>query len=151
MSSHEDKLAPLESMSQAELREAWERHFRTAAPPSMSRELLRQAVGYKMQEQEAGGLGRRLALLIKGLEGRKIAPTGSARSLSAPLLRPGAKLLREWQGKVHEALALEDGQFAYGGRTYRSLSEIAKAITGAHWSGPRFFGFACPPQTPRPW
>lgn len=56
------------------------------------------------------------------------------------MLKPGTKLVREWQGKVHEVLALEDGQFAYGGKTYPSLTVIAREITGTHQSGPRFFG-----------
>jgi hypothetical protein len=58
----------------------------------------------------------------------------------SPVFKPGTKLIREWQGKIHEVLALEDGQFAWAGKTCRSLTVIARQITGAHWSGPRFFG-----------
>ena len=54
-------------------------------------------------------------------------------------LKPGARLIREWGGRTHTVTVTEDG-FEYGGRSYSSLTTIAKAITGAHWSGPRFFG-----------
>ena len=55
-------------------------------------------------------------------------------------LKYGTKLIREWQGQVHEVMALEDGHFAYAGNSYQSLSVIAGKITGPHWSGPRYFG-----------
>ena len=106
----------------------------------MSPELLRRAIGYKMQEVELGGLNRRAQLRLSSL--RSISGNGKAanRERVIPALKSGTKLLREWQGKVHEVLALDDGQFAYSGKTFRSLTIIAQQITGAHWSGPRFFG-----------
>ena len=67
-------------------------------------------------------------------------PIFSDASNLVPAPRSGTKLIREWQGMVHEVLALEDGQFAYGGKTYRSLTMIARQITGTNQSGPRFFG-----------
>ena len=59
---------------------------------------------------------------------------------TTPLPKSGTKFIREWQGTVHEVLTLEDGRFAYRGKTYTSLTLIAKLITGTHQSGPRFFG-----------
>ncbi len=142
MSGVTKSLIQLETMNLGELREAWAQLYRCTTPPAMSRELLRQAVGYKMQEQTSGGLSRRLTLRIRALEGRSSKTDASRQPSAAPTLKPGAKLLREWQGRVHEVLALDTGQFAYDGRSYRSLSEIAREITGAHWSGPRFFGLS---------
>ena len=132
-------LARLAQMDLDALREAWKTHIGSAAPSSMSRELLRLALGYRMQEQALGGLSRRAALRLKALDS---ARAGNRPSSPVPQLKPGSKLIREWQGKVHEVLSLEDGTFAYRGRTWRSLSEIACAITGVRWSGPRFFGLA---------
>lgn len=140
MSGVTESVVQLETMNLGELRDAWAQTYRCTAPPAMSRELLRQAVGYKVQEQASGGLSRRLTLRIKAIEGLPSKTDASRQSSAAPTLKPGAKLLREWQGRVHEVLALDTGQFAYGGCCYRSLSEIAREITGAHWSGPRFFG-----------
>ena len=118
------------------LREEWERLSGDEAPSAMSKELLRLAVAYRRQEQEFGGLSRRTSIRLRALRnGGKANVRGEALPL-----KPGVKLLREWQGKAHEVLALEDGRFAYGGKVWRSLSEIAREITGVRWSGPRFFG-----------
>jgi hypothetical protein len=91
-----------------------------------------------MQELAYGGLSkatfRRLIALTKelGTNGVIAADPGSR-------VRPGARLIREWRGRTHTVVVTEDG-FEYAGKTYSSLSKIAQAITGAHWSGPRFFG-----------
>ena len=120
------------------LREEWKRLSDDEAPPAMSKELLRLAIAYRRQEQEFGGLSRRTSIRLRALRNSgkaTVHPSGE------PLpLKPGVKLLREWQGKVHEVLALEDGRLAYAGKVWRSLSEIAREITGVRWSGPRFFG-----------
>ena len=134
------KLRELENFDLPDLRETWQQYYGTAAPASMSRELLRLAVGYKMQEEMSGGLSRRTLLqlsTIMTVSGTKGLSDVSGR---VPAPRSGTKLIREWQGQVHEVLILEDGQFAYGGKTYRSLTMIARQITGTHQSGPRFFG-----------
>jgi len=91
-----------------------------------------------MQELAYGGLSkatqRKLIALIKELE-----TNGSIVSDPNPRIRPGARLVREWRGRTHTVVVTEEG-FEYVGKTYSSLSKIAQAITGAHWSGPRFFG-----------
>ena len=69
---------------------------------------------------------------------------GSIEPDDGPNLRPGARLVREWRGRTHTIQVTEDG-FEYDGKPYSSLSKIAHAITGAHWSGPRFFGLNRPP------
>ena len=138
MSKAEELLAGLTGMDLKSLRDEWKRLSDDEAPPAMSKELLRLAIAYRRQEQEFGGLSRRTSIRLKALRnGRRgsVYLTGAASPL-----KPGTKLLREWQGKAHEVLALEDGRFAYAGKVWRSLSEIAREITGVRWSGPRFFG-----------
>lgn len=112
----------------------------------MSRELLRLAIGYKLQEQVFGGLSRRTQL---GLAAFKTG-TKAGRASTAQVPKSGTKFIREWQGTVHEVLTLEDGKFAYRGKTYKSLTLIAKLITGTHQSGPRFFGLRKPANTKVP-
>jgi hypothetical protein len=93
-----------------------------------------RGIAYKIQERAYGGRNAVLKRRLRGLAaGNDVV--GSAETL----LRPGARLIREWRGTTHSVTVLEDG-FDYDGKRYRSLSRIAKAITGAHWSGPRFFG-----------
>jgi Protein of unknown function (DUF2924)/Recombinase len=111
-----------------------------AAPgfAAVSRDLLVLGVTYRLQEIEHGGLGkatlRKLRTLAKTL--RATGRVGPTPSLS---LKPGARLVREWRGHTHTVSVTEDG-FEYAGTNYPSLTKIARKITGAHWSGPRFFG-----------
>src|SRR4029077_15026624 len=111
---------------------------RCAELPRISRDLLVLALGDRLQEIEHGGLGkatrRKLQTMAKAL--RTTGRVGPAPGLS---LKPGARLVREWRGRTHTVTVTEDG-FEYAGTSYLSLTTIAKKITGAHWSGPRFFG-----------
>lgn len=142
MSEVAARLESLGGMSLAVLREEWRGHSGCDAPSSISRELLQWAIGFRMQEEVFGGLNRQTLYRLKALQSD--IRTGKTRARKtmrrSPALKPGTKLIRGWQGKVHEVLALEDGQFAWAGKTCRSLTVIARHITGAHWSGPRFFG-----------
>ena len=120
-----------------ELRREWRRLY-NSDPPRVSRDLLILGIAYRQQEIEHGGLGkatlRKLGTLAKTL--RTTGRVGPTPSLT---LKPGARLVREWRGRTHTVTVTEDG-FEYGGESYPSLTKIAKKITGAHWSGPRFFG-----------
>ncbi len=96
------------------------------------------ALAYRLQEKAFGGLRKsirreliRLAAEFQSTGSISVAPTAS--------IKPGTKLIREWRGRIHEIEVLTDG-FAWSGRRYRTLSEIARTITGTRWSGPRFFG-----------
>lgn len=104
----------------------------------MSRPLLVRAVAYEMQAKVYGGLKaateRRLSLIAHGKE-----DSDRGNCNTAAKLRPGARLVREWNGTTHTVEVVEGG-YLWSGNRYRSLSAIARAITGAHWSGPRFFG-----------
>ena len=121
-----------------ELRQRWVKLYGMAPSQRISRELLIRAVAYRMQEEAHGGLGkscrRQLVRIAESLgEGGSIDVTQS-RSF-----KPGTKLIREWKGKVHEVV-IAGGTYIWAGQHYRSLSQIARAITGTRWSGPRFFG-----------
>jgi hypothetical protein len=133
----ERELDRIRSLDLKELRREWRRLYQSD-PPKISRDLLVLALGYRLQEIEHGGLGkstrRKLETIAKAL--RTTGRVGPMPSLS---LKPGARLVREWHGRTHTVTVTEDG-FEYAGTTYPSLSKIAKKITGAHWSGPRFFG-----------
>jgi len=119
------------------LRSEWRRLFRRDAP-RVSRDQMIRVIAYRIQENAFGGLPnaveRRLAKLTGTFksEGRIVAP-------SPPKVKPGARLIREWHGRTH-VVCVVDGGFEYEGKTYPSLTAIAVEITGAHWSGPRFFG-----------
>jgi hypothetical protein len=137
----EGEIDRLRSLALQELRGEWRRLYH-AEPPQMSRDLLVLGLGYRLQEIDQGGLGkatcRKLRTIAKNL--RKIGRVGPTLSLT---LKPGARLVREWRGRTHTITATEDG-FEYAGTSYPSLTKIAKKITGAHWSGPRFFGLLSP-------
>lgn len=133
----ERELDRLRSLGVDDLRREWRRLYHGDAP-RISRDLLVLAVGYRVQEIEHGGLGkatrRKLQTIARAL--RTTGRIGPTPNLS---LKPGARLIREWHGRTHSVTVTEDG-FEYAGTRYPSLSKIAKKITGAHWSGPRFFG-----------
>jgi hypothetical protein len=133
----ERELDRIRSLGLEELRGEWRRLYRSE-PPRISRDLLVLALGYRVQEIEHGGLGkstrRKLQTIAKALR-----TTGRIGPISGLSLKPGARLVREWHGRTHTVTVTEDG-FEYAGTSYPSLTKIAKKITDAHWSGPRFFG-----------
>jgi hypothetical protein len=133
----ERELDRIRSLDVGDLRLEWRRLYH-GEPPKISRDLLVLAVGYRIQELEHGGLGkstrRKLQTIAKTL--RTTGRVGPTPGLS---FKPGARLVREWHGRTHNVTVTEDG-FEYAGTIYQSLTKIAKKITGAHWSGPRFFG-----------
>ncbi len=132
------RLQALERMDYAALRSEWRRLYRAPAPKRVARNLLMLGVAWKIQEQAYGGLSaatkRRLADLAKTME-----RDGDVTRNRVAKLKPGAKLVREWRGKTHTVTVIDEG-FEWKGRHWRSLSAIAREITGVRWSGPRFFG-----------
>jgi hypothetical protein len=133
----EDEIDRLRSLALDGLRGEWRRLYH-CEPPQFSRDLLVLGLGYRIQEIDQGGLGkatrRKLQTISKNL--RKAGRVGPTPSLA---LKPGARLVREWRGRAHTVTVTDDG-FEYAGTSYPSLTKIAKKITGAHWSGPRYFG-----------
>ena len=126
----EHQLASLERMSTRELQDQWRRL--TASPlPRVSPALLRLALAWEIQAKALGGLSRETTRTLDQLT------TGKSRTLAA---RAGTRLVREWGGKAHVVTVGEDDIIRWDGREWRSLSEVARAITGTRWSGPAFFG-----------
>jgi len=132
-----DRLLVLAGLSLADLRLEWRRLFR-ADPPRLSRDIMMRAIAYRLQEIAHGGASkvtqRRLMTLTAEFEtGGTIAPP------PGPKIKPGSRLVREWHGRTHTVCVTDVG-FEFQGKSYRSLTKIACDITGAQWSGPRFFG-----------
>lgn len=130
------ELCHLTTMKPAELRSRWHEVYRNVAP-SISPDLLRRGIAYRLQEKVHGKLPSHIERELDRLNGKggTSAPTPSRLG---PIL-PGTRFVREWNGKTIAVTATDSG-FEWNEETYRSLSEIARKVTGAHWSGPRFFG-----------
>ena len=135
--ANKEALSRLPTLDLGELRELWCDLYKTEAAPHLSRELLVRAVAYRMQEVASGGLRPELQRQLRQI-GLELQQTGRLR-IRRPQLKPGTRLMREWRGRSHEVLVLDDG-FSWQGTHYRSLSAIARKITGTAWSGPLFFG-----------
>lgn len=132
------ELARLESLDLDTLRARWLKLTGKPAPRAFRRKLLVSALAYEIQVAAFGGLSaalkRRLReLAVAARDGR------FDEALGAPSIKPGTLLIRVWQGTTHRVIVTNDG-FAWNDRTYRSLSSIAKAITGTNWNGWLFFG-----------
>lgn len=121
----------LKGLGLIELREAWRRLHQTPPPARLSREILLRGLTYKLQEGAFGGLAR--------LNLRRLQPGSVEASRPRVSLKPGTQLVREWHGVTHTVVILDDG-VEWRGQRYKSLSVVAREITDAHWSGPRFFG-----------
>jgi hypothetical protein len=138
---HDLKLDELPRLSRAELRALWTQELGDKAPATLGRDVLALAIAYGRQERLYGGLARPVANELDRLFDR-VLREGSTKGRPVPrtpLPRPGTILVREWQGTTHHVTVGNDG-FLWNGETYRSLSSIARAITGTKWNGPRFFG-----------
>jgi Protein of unknown function (DUF2924) len=131
-------LARLSEMTIFELRGEWRRLHRMLAPMRLSRDLLIRGITYKLQERAYGGLSLATARKLEKA-GADRSSRGAAKPTQPISLRPGARLVREWRGITHTVLIHADG-IEWRGQRYSSLSVVARKITGARWSGPRFFG-----------
>ena len=133
----DDQLEELRNCSSSVLREQWRSVFRTVTP-DLAPDLMRRAIAWRLQERFHGGLAPSVMKAITALQMR-MARDGGTGAIAAPTLKPGTRLVREWHGKTYNVLVCDAG-YEHDGRRYRSLSQIAREITGAAWSGPRFFG-----------
>jgi hypothetical protein len=138
VSTLDDEIGLLEGLNSHALKIAWRRFYRAEPPRSMPRDVMIRALAYRLQERAHGGftpaVRRKLRSLIAEIDAK-----GTQAFDPGIALKPGARLVREWAGHTHTVIVLEDG-FDYAGERYPSLTKIAARITGAHWSGPRFFG-----------
>lgn len=127
----------LTAMSAHELRSEWRRVHKSAPPVAFTVDLLVRGITYKLQEQRLGKLLIEYRRELDQLGGIGAIPN-SKRKIEGPL-RPGSRLVRRWRGTTYCVDVLA-GEYEYRDKRYKSLSEIAREITGARWSGPRFFG-----------
>jgi len=131
-------LAAVSEMGVHELRAEWRRLYRSHPPKLLRRDLLKLGVAWKLQERAFGGLSATTKRQLVELA-RTMATKSDLAITRKVTLKPGARLVRTWGGETHEILVVEDG-FLWRGKTWRSLSVIAREMTGTQWSGPRFFG-----------
>lgn len=141
----EAKLIAIEKLGIPELRAEWRRLYRKPPPHRLSRDLLIRGIAYKIQEAVHGGLSKPTLRRLRVLSDQSSSAGNKVERQAA--FKPGTTLLREWNRTTHEVQVVADG-FEWRGQTFASLSKIANAITGAHWSGPRFFGLRMRPQSP---
>jgi hypothetical protein len=133
--SVEARIAGLARMSIAKKKQEWRRLHGEPAPAAFGAGLLTRALAHAIQEKAAGGASKALRRSIEQLNDK-----AKQNADKAPVsLKPGTWLSRTWHGEVHQVVVLDSG-FEYRGESYVSLSAIARRITGAAWSGPRFFG-----------
>jgi len=131
-------LARLSALTIFELRGEWRRLHRMPPPMRLSRDLLIRGIIYQLQERAYGGLSTAIARKLEQVAADPLS-RGAAKPAPPIALRPGTRLVREWRGVTHMVLIQADG-IEWHGQRYRSLSVVARKITGARWSGPRFFG-----------
>ncbi len=127
-----ERLNAIGNLETAELRNEWVQLFRSQPPKRITRDLLTRAVAYELQTRVHGGLTRSEQKTLAAL-------AQSTHNTVRPEIKVGTRLLRQWQGVTHEVLVAAAG-YEWKGQTYKSLSQIARLITGTRWSGPRFFG-----------
>ncbi len=128
MSSDLEKLAELTHLPRAALNERWQTEFGHPPPPKVHRSLLIGALAWHWQMRwQSAWSPAKIRKMLEQASGGKL------------ITQPGTRLVREWQGRLHQVTVLASG-FEYEGRTYSSLTAIAREITGISWSGPRFFG-----------
>jgi len=140
----------LPNLERSALLDLWAQVFNEAPPKSLSQPILRNILAFEIQTKTHGGLDRKTIQHIKRFQtqfNRQRAASISAKASIKPQtsskLKAGSRIMREWNGVTHCVDVLEDG-FLWKDQSYRSLTQIAKAITSAHWSGPRFFGLTKP-------
>jgi len=137
-STTEAEIEALATMPIAQLRQRYRQLFRVDPPKAFGPDLLRRSISWRLQERAYGGLPRTTQRLLReAIKAMAVKP--DSRIVLPRRPGPGAILERAWNGRRYRVMVLADG-FAYDGKTFASLSEIASLITGTHWNGPRFFG-----------
>jgi hypothetical protein len=140
------EVARLRDLDVGALRARWHTVFRRSPPPHLPRHLLFRVLAYRLQADHLGDLDAESQRLLDH-SGSPVNAGQRATDLNRPTadVRPGTMLAREWNGQMQRVAVLAEG-FAWNGKTYPSLSQIALAITGTRWNGPRFFGLRDKPS-----
>jgi hypothetical protein len=137
-----EQIATLPSLNKAQLLAIWAENFSKEPPSNLRKELMVPVLAYRMQEREFGGLSHAARRQLREVAASlKTTKPSQERSDSDP--QTATRLLRIWRGETHEVIAIGTG-YLYRGKTYSSLSRIAREITGTQWSGPLFFGVRKP-------
>jgi hypothetical protein len=136
------EIASLSKLGIDELRERCKAMFGKAPSEEIGRSFLIRAIAYRLQEKAFGGLKPSTRRLLPRVA-EETATGSSPKKLRNRKAQSGTVLIREWQGNAHRVTMLDDG-VSFNGKHYRSLSEVAREITGSRWSGPRFFGLRSP-------
>ena len=150
LSKIEQEIGQLADLSRDDLAAGWQKMFGALPPKGVKRGILERACAYRLQARAFGGLkpATRKKLLAMTAEGNTAEsavsadvdpPAATGRRRNGITLKPGMRLIREWNSIAHQVDVVEGG-FVWNDRTMKSLSAVARAITGARWSGPRFFG-----------
>ncbi|MGH6677657.1 MAG: DUF2924 domain-containing protein [Bradyrhizobium sp.] len=141
--SVEDEVARLRDLDLKGLRARWQGTFRKPAPDHLPRHLIFAILAYRLQAERFGDLDHATRQLLNRTDAQETGATTIARLRSLDQkqteLTPGTVLVREWDRRSQRVMVMADG-FAWNGQTYASLSQVAFAITGTRWNGPRFFG-----------
>lgn len=126
-----EKIEGVQQMPIHELRVVWAKTFRRPPPPSLTKDLLARMLTHRMQERALGGLDKASRQHMAKLARGNVDGVGPLKS--------GSLIVREHDGILHQVVIVPDG-YLWNGKTFSSLSTIAKKITGTNWNGPRFFG-----------
>lgn len=131
----------LDRLSRGALRALWVQELGEQPPATLGRDVVALGIAYTRQQRRLGGLTKPVAKELARLFDQVLRCNRTERPAAPPAVLPrtGSILVREWQGATHHVTVVDDG-FLWNGRSYRSLSAIARAITGTNWNGPRFFG-----------
>lgn len=132
------QIAGLAGLNKQQLSSLWREEFGKEIPPHLRKPLIVSVLCYRIQEKEFGGLSHAARKRLREIAA-SLAHSKRARVRADPAIEVGSRLVRSWHGEVHEVNVTEAG-FEYRGKSYRTLSKIAREITGTQWSGPLFFG-----------
>jgi hypothetical protein len=151
----EREIAALDGLDHPALQQRWRELYKVEPPFKIRSGFLRRAIAYRLQELVYGGLKpptlrilRQIAEDLHASRARNVGDVSTRRPSRAPVLSPGTRLLREWNGRM-ESVEVTGKGFVWRDGHYRTLSAVAVAITGTKWSGPKFFGLRAK-RSPRP-
>jgi len=126
----EQAVAAIDKLDRGECLDRWREAFNRPPPKHLSLQFMKRVLIWGLQNQTLGSVSAKTARRLKQIAAGNSAPS---------MVKPGSHLVREWNGRTYQVAVVEGG-FVMDGKTWRSLSAIARHITGARWSGPRFFG-----------
>jgi hypothetical protein len=132
------RVSELPTLNKEVLCNLWKQEFGSPPPAKLRRDLMIPILAFGIQERVFGSLNARTRSCLRQLA-RDFESNPNSKGLSRPRFKPGTRLVREWRDQVH-LVNVGTKDYEYRGTRYRSLSEIARLITGTRWSGPLFFG-----------